>query len=175
MSGTPQPGPTSPPYPTSPYPPRPPVKHGPGRAMLAGAVAVVVVIAAVVVALLVLHSAGVTSPPPPTYWDNVTGVNWYQSGAGTSTIYASGPGFSVMAGHPETLVLDVQYNGCFLFCGNTETVSAPTIGTPGWALLSANTPLAVPSGTTGYVTLVVEGTSGQSYTGVLSITITLTS
>ena len=162
-----QPAPQAPPpyLPVPPYaaPPPPPKKS---RKLLwigigIGIVVVIVIIAAV---------AFVASNTSNTKSVNITAVNYQFIGSSCSGwTDATGSGVQGSAGGQVTLTFSLTNTAPFGTC-TAQSISTPTSG---FTVVSSNTPLTVNAGATQTLTAVI-GLPSQSYNGVLTIVVSVT-
>jgi hypothetical protein len=106
--------------------------------------------------------------PLNPYHVDVTQVVWaWQS---NDTIIATESGFSTLAGHTQWLSVGL-YCATFLFFAQTCNSGNVAIGTPGFGLLSTNTPFSWSSGSSGAGATVTIHVSlpTKSYSGELDI------
>jgi hypothetical protein len=148
----------------------------PPRTSHTGAIVAVAVVVVILVVIVALYVAGVftsgtlpgSSPPPVTV--DITDVNWVLSGASCSgdASQSTSAGETVNGGATITASEDLVNTALFGSC----TFSTPAV-TAGFTIVSSNAPVTVDAGGSQSLDMQIMVPS-TSYTGVLTVTLTVT-
>jgi len=103
---------------------------------------------------------------------NVTAVNFYVT-ANPCWTSSGGPGGTVNAGQSFSTSWTLSYTKT-LFGPASCTVQSVSSATPGFSIVSSNTPLVVDSGGSQTLSIVIETPSVASWTGVVTINVSVT-
>jgi hypothetical protein len=140
--------------------------------MVVATVAIVVVIVVVIIAALVMvallknNTNDNSGGGNPAVTVEITGVNWNINGCGWSSYTGNGGTFS--GGQQITFTSQFTYSS-FLGLG-TCTISSVSISTPGFSLVSSNTPLTFSGSGTQTLSVTVNAPT-SAFTGVVTLSI----